>query len=89
MRNEILIPSAIVPNIYYLGPMGDPDPSNFINKETNCQRNMVGSLPRAVPKVVDCRQTGVQAMNKMMMQDRHEVLSRFGCREGVIPTSCV
>jgi len=35
MRNEILIPSAIVPNAHYLGPMGDPNPSNFINQETN------------------------------------------------------
>ena len=35
MRNEILIPSAVIPNAYYLGPMGDPDPSNFINQETN------------------------------------------------------
>ena len=35
MRNEILIPSTIVPNAYYLGPMGDPDPSDFINQETN------------------------------------------------------
>ena len=35
MRNEILIPSAIFPNIYFLGPMGDPDPSNFIRQETN------------------------------------------------------
>jgi len=35
MRNEILIPSAIVPNAYYLGPMGDPDLSDFINQETN------------------------------------------------------
>jgi len=35
MRNKILIPSAIVPNVYFLGPMGDPDPSNFIRQETN------------------------------------------------------
>ena len=35
MRNEILIPSVVVPNAYYLGPMGDPDPSDFINQETN------------------------------------------------------
>ena len=35
MKNEILIPSAVVPNAYYLGPMGDPDPSDFINQETN------------------------------------------------------
>ena len=30
MKNEILIPSAVVPNAYFLGPMGDPDPSDFI-----------------------------------------------------------
>ena len=54
-----------------------------------CQRNMVSSLPRGMPKVVDYRQTGAQATNEMMTQDRHEVLSRFGHREGVIPTSCV
>jgi len=35
MRNEILIPSVVVPNTYYLGPMGDSDPYNFINQETN------------------------------------------------------
>ena len=35
MRNKILIPLAVVPNAYYLGPMGDPDPSDFINQETN------------------------------------------------------
>ena len=35
MRNEILIPSAAVPNAYFLGPMGDSDPSNFIHQETN------------------------------------------------------
>ena len=35
MRNEILIPSAVVPNAYYLGPMGNPDLSDFINQETN------------------------------------------------------
>ena len=35
MGNEFLIPSAIVPNAYYLGPMGDPDLSDFINQETN------------------------------------------------------
>ena len=35
MRNEILIPSAVVPNTYYLEPMGDPNPSDFINQETN------------------------------------------------------
>ena len=35
MRNEILIPSAVAFNVYFLGPMGDPDPSDFIHQETN------------------------------------------------------
>ena len=35
MRNETLIPSAVVPNAYFLGHMGDPDPSDFIRQETN------------------------------------------------------
>ena len=35
MRNEILIPSAVAPNVYFLGPMGDPDPSDYIHQETN------------------------------------------------------
>ena len=35
MRNEILIVSAVVPNVYFLGPMGDPNPSDFIHQETN------------------------------------------------------
>ena len=35
MRNEILSPSTVVPNAYYLGPIGDPDLSDFINQETN------------------------------------------------------
>ena len=55
----------------------------------HCRRNMVRSLPRGIPKVVDYRQTDAQAPNKTVTQDRHEVLSRFGRREGVIPTSCV
>ena len=54
-----------------------------------CRQNMVGSLPRGMPKVVDYRQTDAQATNKMVTQDRHEVLSRFGRRDGVIPTSRV
>ena len=33
MRNEILISSAVIPNAYFLGPMGDPDPSNFIHQD--------------------------------------------------------
>ena len=35
MRNEILIPLAIAPDVYFLRPMGDPDPSDFIRQETN------------------------------------------------------
>ena len=35
MRNEILIPSVVVPNAYFLRPMGDSDPSDFIRQETN------------------------------------------------------
>ena len=35
MRNGILIPSAVASNVYFLGPMGDPNPSDFIRKETN------------------------------------------------------
>ena len=35
----------------------------------HCQRNMIGSLPRGMPKVVDCRQTDAQATNKMVTQD--------------------
>ncbi|KAG2572373.1 hypothetical protein PVAP13_7KG173555 [Panicum virgatum] len=31
-RNELLIPSS--PHIYYLGPMGNGDPINFIIEET-------------------------------------------------------
>ena len=30
-----MIPSAVTSNVYFLGPMGDPDPSNFIHQETN------------------------------------------------------
>jgi len=33
--NEILISSSVIPNAYYLGPMGDTNPSDFINQETN------------------------------------------------------
>lgn len=33
MKEEILIPSAIIPNAYFLGPMGDPDSSDFIYQE--------------------------------------------------------
>ena len=35
----------------------------------HCRRNMVGSLPKGMLKVVDCRQTDAQATNKMVTQD--------------------
>ena len=50
---------------------------------------MVGSLPRGMPKVVDCWQIDAQATNKMVTQDRHKILSRFGHRKDVIPTSYI
>ena len=34
LKDEILIPIANDENTYYLGPMGDPDPTDFINLET-------------------------------------------------------
>ena len=42
-----------------------------------------------IPTVVVYRQTGTQATNLMVTQDTDKVLSRFGHRVGVIPTSCV
>ena len=63
--------------------------AHVISQKCLCRRNMVGSLPRGMPKVVDYWQIGAQATNKMMTQDRHEVLSRFGRHEGIIPTPCV
>ena len=53
------------------------------------RQNMVGSLPKGMPKVVDCQQIDAQATNKTMTQDRHEVLSRFDRQEDVIPMSYV
>jgi hypothetical protein len=38
-----------------------------------------------MPKVVDCRQTGVQATNEMVMQDNTRVYPDLGRRVGVIP----
>ena len=40
---------------------------------------MVGSLPRGMPKVVDYRQTGAQATNEMVTQDRHEIWLDIAC----------
>jgi hypothetical protein len=51
----------------------------------HCRQNLVGSLPRGMPKVVDCRQTGVQATNEMVMQNNTLVYPRLGRRVGVIP----
>jgi hypothetical protein len=50
-----------------------------------CRQNLVGSLSRCMPKVVDCRQTGVQATNEMVMQNNTRVYLGSGCRVGVIP----
>ena len=33
----------------------------------HCRQNMVGSLPRGIPKVVDCQQTDAQATNKTVI----------------------
>jgi hypothetical protein len=38
-----------------------------------------------MPKVVDCRQTGVQATNEMVMQNNTRVYLGSGHRVGVIP----
>lgn len=35
LKNKILIQSSVVPTTYYVGPMGDTNPSDFIIKETN------------------------------------------------------
>jgi hypothetical protein len=50
-----------------------------------CRQNMVDSLPRGMPKVVDYRQTGVQATNEMVMQNNTRVYPGSGRRVGVIP----
>ena len=55
----------------------------------HCRRKLVGSLPWGIPMVVVYQQIGAQAMNSMVTQDTDKDLSRFGRREGVIPTSCV
>jgi hypothetical protein len=38
-----------------------------------------------MPKIVDCRQTGVQATNEMVMQDNMRVYPGIGRPMGVIP----
>jgi hypothetical protein len=38
-----------------------------------------------MPKVVDCRQTGVQATNEMVMQNNTQVYPGSGRCVGVIP----
>jgi hypothetical protein len=50
-----------------------------------CRQNLVGSPPRGMPKVVDYRQTGVQATNEMVMQNNTRVYLGSGHRVGVIP----
>ena len=37
-----------------------------MKSDPTCRQNMVGSLPRGMPKVVDYRQTDAQATNKMV-----------------------
>jgi hypothetical protein len=61
------------------------DASGDANAHYFYRQNLVGSLPRGMPKVVDCRQTGVQAMNEMVMQDNTRVYLGSGRRVGVIP----
>jgi hypothetical protein len=51
----------------------------------HCRQNLVGSLPRGMPKVVDCRQIGVQATNEMVMQNNTRVYLGSGHHVGVIP----
>jgi hypothetical protein len=36
---------------------------SFIERDKLCRRDMVGSLPRGIPKVVDYQQIGAQATN--------------------------
>jgi hypothetical protein len=56
-----------------------------ITYELYYRQNLVGSLPRGMPKVVDCRQTGVQATNEMVIQNNTWVYPGSGHRVGVIP----
>jgi hypothetical protein len=51
----------------------------------HCRQNLVGSLPRGMPKVVDCRETGVQTTNEMVMQNNTRVYPGLGRRVSVIP----
>jgi hypothetical protein len=44
-----------------------------VARDTDCRQNLVGSLPRGMPNIVDCRQTGVQATNEMVMQNNTRV----------------
>jgi hypothetical protein len=50
-----------------------------------CRQNLVDSLPRVMPKVVDCQQTGVQATNEMVIQNNTRVYLGSCRRVGVIP----
>jgi hypothetical protein len=51
----------------------------------HCRQNLVDSLPRGMPKVVDYRQTGVQATNEMVIQNNTRVYPGSGRRVSVIP----
>jgi hypothetical protein len=51
----------------------------------HCRQNLVGSLLRGMPKVVDCRQTGVQATSEMVTQNNTRVYPGSGRRVSVIP----
>ena len=53
MRNEILILSVVAPNVYFLGPMGDLDPSDFIYQETNQLpfKHLQWICPLGIPKL--------------------------------------
>ena len=68
MMTSYFIDVSLVPSLQlsislsmdYLALLNHHEPENFVGC---CQRNMVGSLPRGMPKVVDCRQIDAQAMN--------------------------
>ena len=48
-----MIPSAVTSNVYFLGPMGDPDPFDFIYRETNQIpfKQSVVICPLGIPKL--------------------------------------
>jgi hypothetical protein len=63
----------------------NPAKRNMSKQDGRCRQNLVGSLPRGMPKVVDCRQTGVQATNEMVMQSNTRVYPSSGHRVGLTP----